>query len=107
MSKMVTLVCQHGGHEWQRESQRGRRPLYCPEHAAAHAAPTLSADAITTGHVSVPKVTIDPAAVNKAFAEYEKAFATANRTNKLSDWHIADVAQSRAIGMSARARLSA
>lgn len=28
----VTLICEHDGHEWERESQRGRRPRFCPEH---------------------------------------------------------------------------
>lgn len=28
----VTLICEHDGHEWQRPSQRGRRPRFCPEH---------------------------------------------------------------------------
>ncbi len=27
----VTLHCQ-AGHDWERPSQRGRRPLWCPEH---------------------------------------------------------------------------
>jgi hypothetical protein len=32
MPNMVELVCEHGGHTWLRESQRGRRPRFCPEH---------------------------------------------------------------------------
>jgi hypothetical protein len=28
----VTLWCQNGKHEWQRESQRGRKPFNCPAH---------------------------------------------------------------------------
>lgn len=37
-------------------------------------------------------------------AAYEKAFDKANRTNKLEDWHSADTAQSRIIGMINRRR---
>lgn len=37
-------------------------------------------------------------------AAYEKALAKANRTNKLEDWHTADAAQSRIIGMITRKR---
>lgn len=28
----VTLWCETGAHHWERESQRGRKPLNCPEH---------------------------------------------------------------------------
>jgi hypothetical protein len=31
MPNTVTLHCS-AGHDWQRLSQRGRRPLWCPEH---------------------------------------------------------------------------
>lgn len=30
--KTITLWCEVGQHEWERESQRGRRPTSCPEH---------------------------------------------------------------------------
>ena len=107
MPKTVTLICQYNGHEWERESQRGRRPLYCPEHSGAMAASAASADALATGAVSVPKVAIDPEAVAKVFAEYEVAFDRANKVNTPEAWHIADVLQARAIGMSNRARANA
>ena len=29
---MVTLHCQAGDHDWERESQRGRKPHSCPDH---------------------------------------------------------------------------
>lgn len=29
---MTTLHCHAGDHDWQRPSQRGRKPLNCPEH---------------------------------------------------------------------------
>lgn len=29
---MVTLHCAIGDHDWQRPSQRGRKPLNCPDH---------------------------------------------------------------------------
>jgi hypothetical protein len=32
MSKTIELHCELGNHEWSRESQRGRRPVNCPEH---------------------------------------------------------------------------
>lgn len=32
MAKTVELWCQNGKHKWTRASQRGRRPLHCPEH---------------------------------------------------------------------------
>lgn len=35
MDKMVTLICEHDGHEWKRKSQRGRKPRFCPEHKPA------------------------------------------------------------------------
>lgn len=31
-TKMMTLWCEGGEHEWTRESRRGRPPLHCPEH---------------------------------------------------------------------------
>lgn len=34
----VTLHCQ-AGHTWERQSQRGRRPLWCPEHRPTDGAP--------------------------------------------------------------------
>jgi hypothetical protein len=37
MPNMVELVCEHGGHRWMRESQRGRRPRFCPEHKPVEA----------------------------------------------------------------------
>lgn len=30
--KTVTLWCETGKHNWERPSQRGRRPVNCPEH---------------------------------------------------------------------------
>lgn len=27
-----TLICEHGNHTWERPSQRGRKPRFCPEH---------------------------------------------------------------------------
>lgn len=63
MPVMRTLVCEHGeGHKWERESQRGRRPRFCPEHrgelspkmptesgtSAAQALALLSLDALDT-----------------------------------------------------------
>jgi hypothetical protein len=44
MPNMVELVCEHGGHTWLRESQRGRRPCFCPEHKPVEApsAPRVS-----------------------------------------------------------------
>jgi hypothetical protein len=30
---MVTLHCEVGDHTWERPSQRGRRPVNCPEHS--------------------------------------------------------------------------
>jgi hypothetical protein len=33
LMKMQDLICQHDGHIWQRPSQRGRKPLLCPEHS--------------------------------------------------------------------------
>ena len=30
--KFVTLHCAIGDHDWERTSQRGKRPLNCPEH---------------------------------------------------------------------------
>lgn len=32
---MQSLWCQTGNHEWQRPSQRGRKPTHCPEHPPA------------------------------------------------------------------------
>lgn len=32
MPKMVELYCQAGEHKWERPSQRGRRPINCPDH---------------------------------------------------------------------------
>ena len=32
MSKMVTLWCEEGQHNWYRQSQRGRKPINCPDH---------------------------------------------------------------------------
>lgn len=32
MPSTITLICEYDGHEWQRQSQRGRRPRFCPEH---------------------------------------------------------------------------
>ncbi len=31
----IELYCQTGKHMWSRESQRGKRPLNCPEHSTA------------------------------------------------------------------------
>lgn len=28
----TTLYCQAGDHDWERESQRGRKPHSCPDH---------------------------------------------------------------------------
>lgn len=33
MTKTVTLWCTTGEHNWERPSQRGKRPLNCPDHA--------------------------------------------------------------------------
>lgn len=30
--KTVTLTCAYDGHTWERASQRGRRPHFCPKH---------------------------------------------------------------------------
>jgi hypothetical protein len=32
--KTTTLWCEAGKHHWERPSQRGRRPVNCPEHGA-------------------------------------------------------------------------
>jgi len=56
--KTVTLWCQAGKHEWERQSQRGRRPLNCPEH---------SVEADTTG-ASVEKIKGNLDALEKARA---------------------------------------
>jgi hypothetical protein len=37
MPNMVELICEHGGHTFLRESQRGRRPRFCPEHKPVEA----------------------------------------------------------------------
>jgi hypothetical protein len=42
MDKTVTLFCQAGQHEWQRPSQRGRRPLNCPNCAPDADAPAAA-----------------------------------------------------------------
>lgn len=31
--KTVVLWCQKGRHDWEREAQKGRRPLNCPRHS--------------------------------------------------------------------------
>lgn len=56
--KTVTLWCQAGKHEWERPSQRGRRPLHCPEH-------TVTAD---TSGASVEKIKGNLDALEKARA---------------------------------------
>lgn len=33
VTKIQTLHCQPGDHEWTREPKRGRAPVHCPEHA--------------------------------------------------------------------------
>lgn len=38
--KTVTLYCEAGKHEWDRPSQRGRRPINCPEHTDAVVTPS-------------------------------------------------------------------
>jgi hypothetical protein len=35
VSKTQSLYCQSGKHEWQRPSQKGRKPLHCPNHLPA------------------------------------------------------------------------
>lgn len=42
--KTVTLHCQAGNHEWERPSQRGRRPVNCPEHMDAVVTPSAPKD---------------------------------------------------------------
>lgn len=39
MTKTITLICEHDGHEWERVSQRGRRPRFCPEHTPDESTP--------------------------------------------------------------------
>lgn len=41
----VTLYCQAGDHNWERESQRGRKPHSCPDHIDN---PVVSEDGTTT-----------------------------------------------------------
>jgi hypothetical protein len=40
----TTLFCEAGQHNWERESQRGRKPFNCPEHASA--APKVKLQAV-------------------------------------------------------------
>ncbi len=51
----VTLHCQAGDHDWLRPSQRGRRPLNCPEHqpAPAEREATASAPKNSNGTVTL------------------------------------------------------
>ena len=47
---MVTLHCQAGDHDWERQSQRGRKPHSCPEHLGAEASD--EGEATTTTAIS-------------------------------------------------------
>lgn len=44
---MKTMICQHDGHEWQRKSQRGRPPHFCPDHRQASPGPVTTMAAKT------------------------------------------------------------
>jgi len=48
MPNMVSLVCEYDGHEWERESQRGRRPRFCPAHKPIEERPSPEALTVTT-----------------------------------------------------------
>lgn len=47
MPNMVSLVCEFDGHTWMRESQRGRRPRFCPAHKPVGIEPEGEALTIT------------------------------------------------------------
>ena len=54
---LTTLVCEHDGHIWQRESQRGRPPKFCPEHKPEDVIKTVKVQSNATEHK--PKSILD------------------------------------------------
>lgn len=57
----ITLTCAYDGHEWQRESKRGRRPAYCPEHSGSGA-----------DHEEVPQTRTIDTLLQQAYAALER-----------------------------------
>lgn len=64
-AKMMTLWCKHGeGHAWERASQRGKPPHFCPEHKPA---------TVVSSTPKAPKVKVESIAAkrNRDMAEVD------------------------------------
>lgn len=71
MSKTMTLTCK-AGHTWTRPAQRGRPPIFCPEHAPAKAEPKKE------------KIS----AIDKAEAAYNDNSAWIKKHTKISNMYL-------------------
>lgn len=64
---LVTLHCASGDHQWQRPSQRGRKPANCPAHADPKATVAATHTRVAVSVPDVPATNSDiPAALPDA-----------------------------------------
>jgi hypothetical protein len=67
---MPTLHCQIGNHDWERPSQRGRKPLSCPQCVGI---------APSAGSVKAPTVTVQTALCERAMDRIDSLYGEAPR----------------------------
>lgn len=73
MTKTVTLHCNAGNHSWERPSQRGKRPLNCPDCAPKKVKQDKPTIVTVVNAMTEPKKVISPEMIAKAEAEYNEA----------------------------------
>lgn len=128
-SKTVELHCEAGNHKWERESQRGRRPINCPEHTVAPEAKPRAEEteeeklarmerlrqkreeksAERKAQEAAEQLQKDKGDIERlivetplTFEKYDKALTKALKTG--DNWREVENLQSSAIGMAARLR---